>query len=87
MKKISASLLALSLFSAVSAFAAGETPAPVPAAIAQHIVRVRTAAIRILCSGDNTTQLQAGSTKPGRWLCSIVATFPSIAADAAFHDF
>ena len=45
MRKISASLLALSLFSAVPAFAAGETPAPVPATIAQHNGPVRIAVI------------------------------------------
>lgn len=87
MRKISASLLALSLFSAVPAFAAGETPAPVPATIAQHNGPVRIAVIRNLGSDDNTTQFLAGAIKQGRALGFKVDTFLSNGDDAKFQDF
>jgi len=87
MRKISASLLALSLFSAVPAFAAGETPAPVPAAIAQHNGPVRIAIVRNLGSDDNTTQFLAGAIKQGRALGFKVDTFLSNGDDAKFQDF
>lgn len=85
MKKISASLLALSLFSALPAFAADTTPAPVPAAIAQHNGPVRIAIVRNLGSDDNTTQFLAGAIKQGRALGFKVDTFLSNGDDAKFR--
>jgi len=88
MKKMSASLLALSLFAAVPTFAA-EQPvlAAVPAAIAQHSGPVRIAVIRNLGSDDNTTQFLAGAIKQGRALGFKVDTFLSNGDDAKFQDF
>jgi len=88
MKKMSASLLALSLFAAVPAFAAEQaTVAAVPAAIAQHSGPVRIAVIRNLGSDDNTTQFLAGAIKQGRALGFKVDTFLSNGDDAKFQDF
>jgi len=88
MKKISASLLALSLLAALPAFAA-EQPAlaAVPAAIAQHSGPIRVAVIRNLGSDDNTTQFLAGAIKQGRALGFKVDTFLSNGDDAKFQDF
>ncbi|HBT28150.1 MAG TPA: sugar ABC transporter substrate-binding protein, partial [Erwinia persicina] len=58
MKKITTSLLALSLLTTVPAFAADTD---VPAAIANHEGPVRIAVIRNLGSDDNTTQFVAGA--------------------------
>ncbi|KAB7897054.1 substrate-binding domain-containing protein [Rouxiella sp. S1S-2] len=88
MKKMSASLLALSLFAAVPAFAAEQSVlAAVPAAIAQHSGPVRIAVIRNLGSDDNTTQFLAGAIKQGRALGFKVDTFLSNGDDAKFQDF
>ncbi|MWL75364.1 sugar ABC transporter substrate-binding protein, partial [Escherichia coli] len=52
MKKMARSLVALGLLAALPGFAA--TPAPVPAAIANHDGQIRIAVIRNLGSDDNT---------------------------------
>ncbi|WP_294908017.1 sugar ABC transporter substrate-binding protein [Tatumella sp. UBA2305] len=85
MKKIALSLLALSLFSSTAAFA--ETPAPLPAALANHQGPVRIAVIRNLGSDDNTTQFVAGAIKQARKLGFKVNTFLSNGDDARFQDF
>jgi simple sugar transport system substrate-binding protein len=87
MKKISASLLVLSLLAAAPAFAAEATLAAVPAVIAQHQGPVRIAVIRNLGSDDNTTQFLAGTIKEGRKLGFKVDTFLSNGDDAKFQDF
>ncbi len=87
MKKISASLLVLTLFAAAPAFAADATLAAVPAVIAQHEGPVRVAVIRNLGSDDNTTQFLAGAIKEGRKLGFKVDTFLSNGDDAKFQDF
>lgn len=87
MKKISASLLVLSLFATTPTFAADATLAAVPAAIAQHQGPVRVAVIRNLGSDDNTTQFLAGAIKEGRKLGFKVDTFLSNGDDAKFQDF
>ncbi|TPG64782.1 sugar ABC transporter substrate-binding protein [Ewingella americana] len=87
MKKISASLLVLSLFAAAPTFAAEATLAVVPAVIAQHAGPVRVAVIRNLGSDDNTTQFLAGAIKEGRKLGFKVDTFLSNGDDAKFQDF
>src|SRR5471032_3441531 len=87
MKKISASLLVLSLFAAAPVFAAEATLAVVPAVIAQHAGPVRVAVIRNLGSDDNTTQFLAGAIKEGRKLGFKVDTFLSNGDDAKFQDF
>ncbi|ARU92870.1 sugar ABC transporter substrate-binding protein [Tatumella citrea] len=85
MKKIALSLLALSLLSSTAAFA--ETPAPLPAALANHQGPVRIAVIRNLGSDDNTTQFVAGAIKQARKLGFKVNTFLSNGDDARFQDF
>ncbi len=85
MKKITLSLLALSLLNASAAFA--DTAAPVPAVIAQHEGPVRIAIIRNLGSDDNTTQFVAGAIQEGRKLGFKVSTFLSNGDDARFQDF
>ncbi|MGC6387273.1 sugar ABC transporter substrate-binding protein [Ewingella sp. S1.OA.A_B6] len=87
MKKISTSLLVLSLLAAAPAFAAETTLAAVPAVIAQHQGPVRVAVIRNLGSDDNTTQFLAGAIKEGRKLGFKVDTFLSNGDDAKFQDF
>jgi len=84
MKKITTSLLALSLLTAVPAFAADTD---VPAAIANHEGPVRIAVIRNLGSDDNTTQFVAGAIQEGRKLGFKVSTFLSNGDDARFQDF
>ncbi|WP_426817216.1 sugar ABC transporter substrate-binding protein [Winslowiella sp. 2C04] len=86
MKKFTISLLALSLLTAVPAFAA-QTLAPVPAAIANHDGPVRVAVIRNLGSDDNTTQFVAGAIQQGKKLGFKVSTFLSNGDDARFQDF
>ncbi|HBH16592.1 MAG TPA: sugar ABC transporter substrate-binding protein, partial [Leclercia adecarboxylata] len=83
MKKFALSLLALGLLSAVPGYAA--TPAPVPAAIADHQVRI--AVIRNLGSDDNTTQFVSGAVSEGKKLGFKVSTFLSNGDDAKFQDF
>ncbi len=83
MKKFALSLLALGLLSAVTGYAA--TPAPVPAAIADHQVRI--AVIRNLGSDDNTTQFVSGAVSEGKKLGFKVSTFLSNGDDAKFQDF
>ena len=85
MKKITLSLLAVSLLNASAAFA--DTAAPVPAVIAQHEGPVRIAIIRNLGSDDNTTQFVAGAIQEGRKLGFKVSTFLSNGDDARFQDF
>ena len=85
MKKIALSLLALSLFSSTAVFA--ETPAPLPAVLANHQGPVRIAVIRNLGSDDNTTQFVAGAIKQARKLGFKVNTFLSNGDDARFQDF
>jgi simple sugar transport system substrate-binding protein len=75
MKKIALSLVALGLFTALPGFAA--TPAPVPAAIANHDGPIRIAVIRNLGSDDNTTQFVAGAIQEGKKLGFKVSTFLS----------
>lgn len=87
MKRISASLLVLSLFAAAPTFAADATLAAVPAVIAEHAGPVRVAVIRNLGSDDNTTQFLAGAIKEGRKLGFKVDTFLSNGDDAKFQDF
>ena len=64
MKKIALSLVALGLLTALPGFAA--TPAPLPAAIANHDGPIRIAVIRNLGSDDNTTQFIAGAIQEGK---------------------
>lgn len=59
MKKLTFSLLALSLLTIAPTFAA--TLTPVPEAIAKHDGPIRIAVIRNLGSDDNTTQFIAGA--------------------------
>ena len=73
MKKIALSLVALGLFTALPGFAA--TPAPLPAAIANHDGPIRIAVIRNLGSDDNTTQFIAGAIQEGKKLGFKVSTF------------
>lgn len=83
MKKITLSLLAVSLLNASAAFA----DATVPAIIANHEGPVRIAIIRNLGSDDNTTQFVAGAIQQGRQLGFKVSTFLSNGDDARFQDF
>ena len=83
MKKITLSLLALSLLNATAAFA----DATVPAVIANHEGPGRIAIIRNLGSDDNTTQFVAGAIQEGRKLGFKVSTFLSNGDDARFQDF
>lgn len=83
MKKITRSLLAVSLLNASAAFA----DATVPAVIANHEGPVRIAIIRNLGSDDNTTQFVAGAIQQGRQLGFKVSTFLSNGDDARFQDF
>ena len=83
MKKITLSLLALSLLNATAAFA----DATVPAVIANHEGPVRIAIIRNRGSDDNTTQFVAGAIQEGRKLGFKVSTFLSNGDDARFQDF
>ena len=85
MKKIARSLVALGLLTALPGFAA--TPAPVPAAIANHEGPIRIAVIRNLGSDDNTTQFVAGAIQEGKKLGFKVSTFLSNGDDAKFQDF
>lgn len=85
MKKMTFSLLALSLLSTSAAFA--DTVAPVPDAIASHDGPIRIAVIRNLGSDDNTTQFIAGAIQQGRLLGFKVSTFLSNGDDARFQDF
>ena len=85
MKKIALSLVALGLFTALPGFAA--TPAPLPAAIANHDGPIRIAVIRNLGSDDNTTQFVAGAIQEGKKLGFKVSTFLSNGDDAKFQDF
>ena len=82
MKKIALSLVALGLFTALPGFAA--TPAPLPAAIANHDGPIRIAVIRNLGSDDNTTQFIAGAIQEGKKLGFKVSTFLSNGDDAKF---
>ncbi|MEW5290429.1 sugar ABC transporter substrate-binding protein [Erwinia papayae] len=84
MKKLTTSLLAISLLTAVPAFA---DTAAVPEAIANHQGPVRIAVIRNLGSDDNTTQFVAGAIQQGRKLGFKVSTFLSNGDDARFQDF
>lgn len=84
MKKLSLSLLALSL---LSASAIADTLAPIPAAIASHQGPVRIAVIRNLGSDDNTSQFIAGAVQQGRKLGFKVSTFLSNGDDARLQDF
>ncbi|MFZ4211057.1 sugar ABC transporter substrate-binding protein [Pantoea endophytica] len=83
MKKITLSLLAVSLLNASAAFA----DAAVPEVIANHEGPVRIAIIRNLGSDDNTTQFVAGAIQQGRQLGFKVSTFLSNGDDARFQDF
>jgi simple sugar transport system substrate-binding protein len=85
MKKITLSLLAVSLLNVSAVFA--DTVVPVPAAIANHQGPVRIAIIRNLGSDDNTTQFVAGAIQQGRKLGFKVSTFLSNGDDARFQDF
>lgn len=87
MKKIALSLLALSLLGSTAVFADTTTPAPLPAALANHQGPIRIAVIRNLGSDDNTTQFIAGAIKQGRKLGFKVSTFLSNGDDARFQDF
>ena len=84
MKKITLSLLAVSL---ISASAVADSVVPVPAPIASHEGPVRIAVIRNLGSDDNTTQFVAGAIQEGRKLGFKVSTFLSNGDDARFQDF
>ena len=75
MKKIALSLVALGLLSSLPGYAA--TPAPVPAAIANHEGPIRIAVIRNLGSDDNTTQFVSGAIQEGKKLGFKVSTFLS----------
>ena len=83
MKKITLSLLAVSLLNASAAFA----DAAVPEVIANHEGPLRIAIIRNLGSDDNTTQFVAGAIQQGRQLGFKVSTFLSNGDDARFQDF
>ncbi|PKH23662.1 sugar ABC transporter substrate-binding protein [Enterobacterales bacterium CwR94] len=83
MKKLTLSLLAASLLTSFTAFAA---PTPVPAAIANHDGPIRVAVIRNLGSDDNTTQFVAGAIQQGKKLGFEVKTFLSQGDDARFQD-
>jgi simple sugar transport system substrate-binding protein len=83
MKKITLSLLAVSLLNASAAFA----DAAVPEVIANHEGPVRIAIIRNLGSDDNTTQFVAGAIQQGRQLGFKFSTFLSNGDDARFQDF
>ena len=83
MKKMTLSLLALSLLNATAAFA----DANVPAVIANHEGPVRIAIIRSRGSDDNTSQFVAGAIQEGRKLGFKVSTFLSNGDDARFQDF
>lgn len=85
MKKIALSFVALGLLTALPGFAA--TPAPLPAAIANHDGPIRIAVIRNLGSDDNTTQFIAGAIQEGKKLGFKVSTFLSNGDDAKFQDF
>ena len=85
MKKVALSLLTLGLLSSLPGYAA--TPAPVPAAIANHDGQIRIAVIRNLGSDDNTTQFVAGAIQEGKKLGFKVSTFLSNGDDAKFQDF
>lgn len=85
MKKITLSLLALGLLSALPGYAA--TPTPVPAAIANHSGPIRIAVIRNLGSDDNTTQFVSGALSEGKKLGFKISTFLSNGDDAKFQDF
>ncbi|MFG6077260.1 sugar ABC transporter substrate-binding protein [Erwinia sp. OPT-41] len=84
MKKLTLSLLAVSLLASTTAFA---DTAAVPAAIASHNGPVRVAVIRNLGSDDNTTQFVAGAIQQGRQLGFKVSAFLSNGDDARFQDF
>jgi len=84
MKKLTLSLLAISLFASAAAFA---DEAAVPAAIASHDGPIRVAVIRNLGSDDNTTQFVAGAIQQGRQLGFKVSAFLSNGDDARFQDF
>lgn len=84
MKKLTLSLLTVSLLSSAAAFA---DTAVVPAAIAGHNGPIRVAVIRNLGSDDNTTQFVAGAIQQGRKLGFKVSTFLSNGDDARFQDF
>lgn len=86
MKKLTLSMVALGLLTA-SASSLAATPAPVPAAIADHQGPVRIAVIRNLGSDDNTTQFVAGAIQEGKKLGFKVSTFLSNGDDARFQDF
>lgn len=85
MKKLTFSVLALSLLTIAPTFAA--TPAPVPDAITKHDGPIRIAVIRNLGSDDNTTQFIAGAIQQGKKLGFTVNTFLSNGDDARFQDF
>ncbi|MCW2476726.1 sugar ABC transporter substrate-binding protein [Candidatus Symbiopectobacterium sp. NZEC151] len=85
MKKLTFSLLALSLLTIAPTYAA--TPTPVPDAIAKHDGPIRIAVIRNLGSDDNTTQFIAGAIQQGKKLGFTVNTFLSNGDDARFQDF
>lgn len=85
MKKLTASLLALSLLAALPVRAA--VVAPVPDNIAQHDGPIRIAVIRNLGSDDNTTQFVSGAVQQGKKLGFKVSTFLSNGDDARFQDF
>lgn len=85
MKKLTASLLALSLLAALPVRAA--VVAPIPDKIAQHEGPIRIAVIRNLGSDDNTTQFVAGAVQQGKKLGFKVSTFLSNGDDARFQDF
>ena len=85
MKKLTASLLALSLLAALPVGAA--VVAPVPDKIAQHDGPIRIAVIRNLGSDDNTTQFVSGAVQQGKKLGFKVSTFLSNGDDARFQDF
>jgi len=84
MKKLTTSLLAISLLTAIPAFA---DTAAIPAAIANHSGPIRIAIIRNLGSDDNTTQFVAGAIQQGRKLGFKVSAFLSNGDDARFQDF
>lgn len=85
MKKLTTSLLALSLLAALPGHAA--TPTPVPEKIAAHDGPIRIAVIRNLGSDDNTTQFVAGAVQQAKKLGFKVSTFLSNGDDARFQDF
>ena len=79
-------MVALGLLTA-SASSLAATPAPVPAAIADHQGPIRIEVIRNLGSDDNTTQFVAGAIQEGKKLGFKVSTFLSNGDDARFQDF